>query len=69
MSLICEIFKKNDTNELIYKTETDLTDIENKVMVTKEKWRGRDKWGTGINRCILTLLFSHYVMQNYIKNT
>ena len=69
MSLICEIFKKNDTNELIYKTEIDLTDIENKVMVTKEKWRGMDKWGTGINRCILTLLFSHYVMQNYIKNT
>ena len=26
--------KKNDTNELIYKTEID-SDIENKVMVTK----------------------------------
>ena len=30
---------KNDTNELIYKTETDSTDIENKFMVTKgETW-------------------------------
>ena len=38
---------KNDTNELIYKTETDLTDIENKLMVTKrEAWGGgRDKSG------------------------
>ena len=26
---------KNDTNELTYKTETDLTDIENKFMVTQ----------------------------------
>ena len=32
---------KNDTNELIYQTETDLTDIESKLMVTKgEMWRG-----------------------------
>ena len=41
---------KNDTNELIYKTETDkihgelytkLTDKENKLMVTKgERWVG-----------------------------
>ena len=31
--------KKNDTNEVIYKTETD-SDIENKLMVTKEE-RGR----------------------------
>ena len=37
--------EKNDTNELIYKTETD-SDIENKLMVTKgERWRGRDKLG------------------------
>ena len=36
---------KNDTNELIYETETD-SDIENKFMVTKREreWR-RDKWG------------------------
>ena len=34
---------KNDTNELIYETETD-SDIENKCMVTKREreWR-RDK--------------------------
>ena len=35
--------KKNDTNELIYKTET-LTDKENKLMVTKG-----ERWGEGIN--------------------
>ena len=28
--------KKNDTNELIYKTET-LTDLENELMVTRGK--------------------------------
>ena len=33
--------KKNDTNELIYKTET-LTDLENEFMVT----RG-NRWGWG----------------------
>ena len=33
--------KKNDTNKLIYKTETD---IENKFIVTKGKGR-RDKLG------------------------
>ena len=31
---------KNDTNELIYKTETDFTDTENKFMVTKEEKEG-----------------------------
>ena len=36
---------KHDTNELIYKTETD-SDIENKLMVTKGERRvGRDKLG------------------------
>ena len=40
--LICE--SKNDTNELIYKTETDL-DTENKCMVTKRKRQGRDQLG------------------------
>ena len=30
---------KNDTNELIYKTETDSTDFKNKFMLTKgERW-------------------------------
>ena len=32
--------KKNDTNELIYKTEIDFTDTENKFMVTKEEREG-----------------------------
>ena len=30
---------KNNTNELIYKTETD-SDMENKLMVTKQEMRG-----------------------------
>ena len=39
ISLKCRIFKKNDTNQLIYKSETD-SQTENKVMVTK-----RERWG------------------------
>ena len=42
--LICRIFLKNDTNELIYKTEIP-TDIENKHMVTKGERGRRDKLG------------------------
>ena len=41
------IFKK-DTNELIYKTGTvseKLTDIENKLMVTKKEREGKDELG------------------------
>ena len=38
ISLICGILK-NNTNELIYKTEID---IENKLMVKGKKW-GRNK--------------------------
>ena len=31
----------NETNEFVYKTETDLTDIKHKHKVTKEEtWRG-----------------------------
>ena len=43
--------KKNDTNELIYKTEIDSPDIENKLMVTKgeRRWRGISS-EFGINR-------------------
>ena len=36
--------KQNDTNEHIYKTETDSTDIENRLMFAKgggEGWIGR----------------------------
>ena len=45
ISLICGILK-NDTNGLIYRMETDSTDFENKLMVTKgERWRREDKSG------------------------
>ena len=44
VTLICGIFK-NDTSELIYKTETD-TLVENKLMVSKRE-RGRDKLRIG----------------------
>ena len=38
--------KKKDTNELIYKIETRLRDIENKLIVTQRgKGTGRDKLG------------------------
>ena len=37
ISLICGI----DTNEFIYKAETYSTDIENKLLITKEKGGGR----------------------------
>ena len=37
---------KNDSNELIYKTETD-SDLENKLMVTKGEGGGEDKSGCG----------------------
>ena len=50
--------KKNDTNKLIYKTESRFTDIENKLMVTKEKGGGEG----GIRS--LGLRDTHY----YIKN-
>ena len=39
---IWNLIFKNDTNELIHKTGTDLRDIEIKSMVTKgETWRGK----------------------------
>ena len=41
--LICGILK-NNTNEFIYKTNR-LTDIENKLMVTKGERKRRDKLG------------------------
>ena len=36
---------KNDTNELIYKTENRLTGIEKNLWLLKGKGRGRDKLG------------------------
>ena len=51
--------KKNDTNELIYKTETD-SDLENELMVT----RGGG-WGGGIVRefgiDMYTLLYLQWI--------
>ena len=45
--MICVEFTiKNDINELIYKTETDLTDIENKLWLPK----GKCVAGEGINQ-------------------
>ena len=35
ISLTYRILKENDTDELIYQTERDHTDLENKHMVTK----------------------------------
>ena len=47
ISLIYGIFK-NDTNELIYKTEREITDFKNTLMVTKRaRWRG-GRFGIGI---------------------
>ena len=45
--LIYGIFKKNDTNERIYKTETD------SQMVTKGERGGGINWELGINRYTL----------------
>ena len=36
---------KNDTKELIYKTEIDSQTLKNKFMTTKGKREGRDKLG------------------------
>ena len=45
---------KNDTKELIYKTETDLKDIENRLVVAKrEMGMERDGLEFGVGRCKL----------------
>ena len=36
---------KNEMNELIYKTETDITDIENEHSYVRVRGWGRDKLG------------------------
>ena len=46
--------KKKSTNELIYKRETRVTDVENKLMVT-QRGKGGINWETGID--IYTLLY------------
>ena len=53
---VWNLILKNDTNELIYKTETDLQIIKNKFMFTKgETWRGGINQEFGIN--IHTLIY------------
>ena len=45
ISLICGILKKNDTNELIYKTETDSQTSKTNLWLPNGKHGGRDKLG------------------------
>ena len=45
------------TNELIYKTETEFTYVENKFMVNKRERVRRINWETGID--IETLLYKY----------
>ena len=48
--------KKNDTNELINKTETDSQDLENELTVTRrEGFWGEIDWEFGID--MYTLLY------------
>ena len=65
---------KNNTNESMYKTETDFTDIENKLMATKgEREGGQDKLEYWINsyKLLLVKLISNkdllYSTGNYIQ--
>ena len=43
ISFICEIFKKNETNKNIYKTETDSHTQKTNLWLPKGKDRGRDQ--------------------------
>ena len=54
ISLVCGLLRYN-TNESIYKTETDSTDIEKSLMVAKGGERGID-WEYGFSRCKLLYL-------------
>ena len=49
ISLTYRILKENDTDELIYKTERDHTDLENKHIVTKGERGEGINWEFGIN--------------------
>ena len=56
ISLICGIFLKNDTNELIYRNRNRLTDLVNELMVTGGKGGGGGiDWEFGID--MYTLLY------------
>ena len=52
MSLICGIFK-NNTNKLIYKTETDSKTQKTNIWLSKGKDKGEINQEYGINRYIL----------------
>ena len=65
---------KNNTNESMYKTETDFTDLKNKLMATKgEREGGQDKLEYWINsyKLLLVKLISNkdllYSTGNYIQ--
>ena len=47
--------KKNNTNELLYKTKR-LTDLENELMVTSGEVEGGIDWEFGIDMCTLLYL-------------
>ena len=47
--------KKNGANELIYKNRNRVTDVENKLTVTKGEGEEGINWETGID--IYTLLY------------
>ena len=50
---------KYDTNELIYKT---VTDIENRLVVAKGKWDGGGMdWEFGTNRCKLLSILIEWI--------
>ena len=49
ISLIVESKKKNDTNELIYRIETDTQTLKTNLWLPKWKGGRRNKLGAGIN--------------------
>ena len=58
VSLICRILKKNDTNELFYKTEIDSRLKRMNLWLQEVGWRGwRIGWEFGINMYIHTAIF------------
>ena len=59
ISLYAEALR-NDTNELLYKTETESqTQIRNLMVTWTEEWRGGIDWEFGID--MYTLLYLKYI--------
>jgi hypothetical protein len=56
-----------DTNELIYETETDSTDMENRLVAAKGRGRGRMEWESGISRC--KLLYTEWINKVLLSST